>query len=108
MLIKALCAAVVFGVQTWGHVISRDLAHWKTLPTALVPDTPYDESGCFSGSATIVNGTPTLLYTGTLIIGCIMGVCWLVSMAVYVTRDAMVSYSRAACTVYRLHRQIPV
>jgi beta-fructofuranosidase len=57
--------AVTFGVQTWGHVISRDLAHWKTLPTALVPDTVYDESGCFSGSATIVNGTPTLLYTGT-------------------------------------------
>ena len=65
MLIHELCAAVTFGVQTWGHVISRDLAHWKTLPTALVPDTVYDESGCFSGSATIVNGTPTLLYTGT-------------------------------------------
>ena len=57
------CAAV-WGAPSWGHVVSSDLAHWQQLPIALKPDTIYDNNGVFSGSATVVNGTPILLYTG--------------------------------------------
>ena len=35
----------------WGHVVSKDLLHWKHLPAALAPDEDYDKIGCFSGSA---------------------------------------------------------
>lgn len=56
----------VWGPPFWGHIVSSDLVHWQRLPPALVPDTDYDDDGCFSGSATLVNGTPMLFYTGTL------------------------------------------
>lgn len=56
--------AAIWGAPNWGHVVSSDLAHWQNLPPALVPDTSYDNQGVFSGSATVVNGTPILLYTG--------------------------------------------
>ena len=45
-------------------MVSSDLAHWQQLPIALLPDTVYDNNGVFSGSTTVVNGTPILLYTG--------------------------------------------
>jgi beta-fructofuranosidase len=44
----------------WAHAVSKDLVHWTHLPVALYPDTPYDNSGIFSGSATVVNGVPVL------------------------------------------------
>jgi beta-fructofuranosidase len=55
----------VDGEQAWGHAMSEDLVHWKHLPVALVatPGGP-DKDGCFSGSAVIHNGVPTLVYTG--------------------------------------------
>lgn len=58
------CIAAVWGAPTWGHVVSSDLAYWQRLPIALEPDAVYDNNGVFSGSATVVNGTPILLYTG--------------------------------------------
>lgn len=51
-----------WGPMYWGHVTSRDLAHWHQEPIALAPDQPY-EAGCFSGSAVNDNGVLTLLYT---------------------------------------------
>lgn len=53
------------GKEAWGHAVSEDMVHWKHLPVALVP-TPGgpDKDGCFSGSAVIHNGVPTLVYTG--------------------------------------------
>ena len=54
-----------FGTKYWGHAVSSDLVHWKNLGIALAP-TPGgpDKNGCWSGSAVVVNGVPTLVYTG--------------------------------------------
>jgi beta-fructofuranosidase len=55
----------VWGDMHWAHAVSPDMIHWKHLPIALAP-TPggYDQDGCFTGSAVVFNGIPTLLYTG--------------------------------------------
>lgn len=65
-----------FGIG-WGHLTSTDLAHWVEQPVALVPpfvdiaanltqaQTNYPNkisSGYFTGSAQILNGTPSLLF----------------------------------------------
>ncbi len=47
-----------------GHCYSTDMVHWIHLPVALAPDQPYDKNGIFTGSTTIVNGIPTIIYTG--------------------------------------------
>ena len=48
----------------WGHAVSDDLITWEYLPAALAPDTGYDYSGCFSGSAvTMDDGSHLLMYT---------------------------------------------
>ncbi len=58
-------AGVTWGSMHWGHAVSTDLVNWQHLPIALTP-TPAgpDKNGCFSGSAVIHDGTPTLVYTG--------------------------------------------
>lgn len=57
--------AAVWGNMHWGHAESTDMVHWKHEPIALAP-TPGgpDSEGCFSGSAVVMNGTPTFIYTG--------------------------------------------
>jgi beta-fructofuranosidase len=49
----------------WGHAVSTDLVHWKNVGIALAP-TPGgpDKNGCWTGSAVIVDGIPTIVYTG--------------------------------------------
>lgn len=56
--------AAVWGNITWGHAVSTDLVHWRTLHTALKGDHWYDIKGVWSGSATFLDGVPVLLYTG--------------------------------------------
>lgn len=60
-------ASVVSNTATkyWAHAVSTDLVHWKNLGIALSP-TPGgpDKNGCWSGSAVVANGVPTLVYTG--------------------------------------------
>ncbi|MBR0374192.1 MAG: glycoside hydrolase family 32 protein [Mogibacterium sp.] len=49
----------------WGHAVSDDLVRWTYLPCALAPDEPYDDAGCFSGSAVpLPDGRLLLIYTG--------------------------------------------
>ena len=80
------------GNASWGHAVSRDLVHWEHRPVAIgptpfgadcyaafarsdlvksldrsrVPPILYDREVCFSGSAVIDRGVPTLVYTGIL------------------------------------------
>jgi beta-fructofuranosidase len=56
--------AAKWGDIHWGHATSTDLAHWQDEPIALAPSPGADAGGCFSGSFAVVNGKPTLYYTG--------------------------------------------
>ena len=58
-----------WGPMHWGHAVSKDLLNWKYLPVAIAPDMPYDQNGCFSGSAIeLDDGRQLLLYTGVEIV----------------------------------------
>lgn len=56
--------AAKWGDIHWGHASSTDLVHWKDEPIALAPSPGLDAGGCFSGSFALVDGRPTLYYTG--------------------------------------------
>lgn len=56
--------AARWGDIHWGHASSADLVHWRDEPIALAPSPGPDAGGCFSGSFALVNGQPTLYYTG--------------------------------------------
>lgn len=57
--------AAHWGRMRWGHAVSSDLINWKHLPIALKPFSSLDWFlGCFSGSATELNGKLCLMYTG--------------------------------------------
>jgi len=54
-----------WGPMHWGHVKTNDFVRWERLDTAMAPDQPYDEEGCFSGNAmTLDDGRHLLMYTG--------------------------------------------
>lgn len=53
----------------WGHATSPDLVFWKTQPIALFPNSEFNSGGCWSGSITIVDGIPIILYTGSVYYG---------------------------------------
>jgi beta-fructofuranosidase len=57
--------AAIWGDMHWGHAESTDMVHWHHLPIALAPTAGGpDSEGCFSGSAVVMDGTPTFIYTG--------------------------------------------
>ncbi len=47
-----------------GHTVSKDMVHWAHLPVAVWNDMDYDSVAIYTGSATIVNGVPTMVYPG--------------------------------------------
>ncbi len=57
----------VSAVKLWAHATSSDMIHWRREPVALAP-TPGgpDADGCWTGTAAIVDGKPTFLYTGVV------------------------------------------
>jgi beta-fructofuranosidase len=57
----------VSGVKLWAHATSSDMVHWRREPIALAP-TPGgpDAQGCWTGTAAVVDGKPTFLYTGVV------------------------------------------
>ncbi|XP_040382185.1 beta-fructofuranosidase, insoluble isoenzyme 3-like [Oryza brachyantha] len=57
--------AAVWGNIVWAHAVSTDLVNWVLLDPAIYPTGPFDENGCWSGSATVLpDGTPVIMYTG--------------------------------------------
>lgn len=56
--------AAHWGDIHWGHASSADLVSWRDEPLALAPTAGDDQDGCFSGSFALVEGVPTLYYTG--------------------------------------------
>lgn len=56
-----------WGPMHWGHLKTKDFIKWERLPVVMAPDHPYDEFGCFSGSAVeLADGRHLLMYTGVL------------------------------------------
>lgn len=49
----------------YGHVVSRDLAHWARMPVAIWNDEPYDSVAVYTGSATVLeDGSIAQIYPG--------------------------------------------
>ena len=59
--------SVTGGPPHWGHAVSTDMVHWHHLPIAIAP-TPdtADRDGCWTGSAVVRDGVPTVIYTGVV------------------------------------------
>ena len=47
-----------------GHAVSADMVHWAHMPVAIWNDEIWDSSAIFTGSATVVNGDPIIVYPG--------------------------------------------
>lgn len=54
------------GKKCWGHYESYDMVTWKYVGVAIEPDTEFDLTGAFSGSAVVNGDTLELFYTGNV------------------------------------------
>jgi len=86
------------GGPVWGHVVSRDLAHWARLPVALWNDHDYDNSAVFTGSTTIVEGRPKIVYPGICKQGpgCLTGITFAVAEPSNLSDPFYTDWSKAA------------
>jgi beta-fructofuranosidase len=50
--------------NSWGHMTSKNLIHWKEEELAIKPDKNYDKYGCWNGSLIVKDEIPYLFYTG--------------------------------------------
>ncbi|MBQ8612440.1 MAG: glycoside hydrolase family 32 protein [Oscillospiraceae bacterium] len=46
----------------WGHARTKDFLRWEELPVALAPAAPYDNCGCWSGTAIVKDDVLYLFY----------------------------------------------
>eukprot|EP00940_MAST-03C_sp_MAST-3C-sp2_P000798 g798.t1 len=54
-----------FEGPSWGHAVSADLVKWTHAPVAMWNGEDwYDAHALFTGSATVVDGVPTLMFPG--------------------------------------------
>ncbi|KAI3975378.1 hypothetical protein MKX01_004465 [Papaver californicum] len=56
----------VWGNIVWAHATSTDLINWQHHKHAIYPSESFDIKGCWSGSATFVQGKPIIQYTGII------------------------------------------
>ncbi|MDO4273697.1 MAG: glycoside hydrolase family 32 protein [Eubacteriales bacterium] len=54
------------GLKCWGHYSSEDLVNWRYEGAPLLPDSPQDCHGVYSGSALVENDKLHLFYTGNV------------------------------------------
>lgn len=54
------------GLKCWGHYSSEDLIEWRYEGASLLPDSPDDCHGVYSGSAFVEGGKMHLFYTGNV------------------------------------------
>lgn len=54
------------GLKYWGHFRSADLLNWQYLGVPLLPDTPLDKDGVYSGCGFAEDGMLELFYTGNV------------------------------------------
>ena len=65
----------VGGGTVGGHLASSDLVSWRRLPIAIWNNKWYDKQNVWTFSATLVNGTPTMVYPGLLKPNASLGGC---------------------------------
>lgn len=63
---QAFPYGTLHGLKSWVHLTSKDLVNWKNLGPALIPDSPQDKQGAYSGSAIQVDGKLFIMYTGNV------------------------------------------
>jgi len=51
-------------VMYWGHTTTKDFINYENMPIAIAPDMPYDNDGCWSGSAYFDGKKIIIIYTG--------------------------------------------
>jgi sucrose-6-phosphate hydrolase SacC (GH32 family) len=49
-----------------GHAVSRDFVHWAHMPVSIWHDRPWDWFAVFTGSASVIEGKPYLIYPGNV------------------------------------------
>lgn len=54
------------GLKSWAKTTSDDLIHWQYEGLALLPDSPLDSHGVYSGSALEIDDQLFLFYTGNV------------------------------------------
>ncbi len=56
----------VHGLKHWYHLRTKDFIHFEDLGVAMMPDSPLDRDGCFTGCAHIEERGCFIYYTGVV------------------------------------------